>query len=558
MSVNFRTINFVKETANHYSSLSMFEEKLINWVEENDDNKKRFITDPIGVAQEITGDEKLISKLQQLSNESTFSFTDVSPYANYKLNTLKSAISRKVTEAPTADYTYGWDCVASSKIATLNKFLKLTLGLSGFSISVPDDDIRGIQVVDLKLGLFQVVSDDIGGGNFVTLDFPIKQGIMNDDEANVSMDLKGLSFNMRVKLEEVFINTNSSDPNKQEGKMEYYLNLGSEYIDKITINKPMNCNYDFTFLEAYLKSVLSIDYRLNLFTVDVTDKDNIEELIKNYNYLVPTESYFASGNAQDVNKSCLSALIQTIGCKDNRQIMTSIDSIPDGADIGLNISNDIFFGHILIDCLTKGFNSLYSAGLTKDSFSMIINNSTVVGLKTNDGVTIRIPVDNCPDVDLSNLQVIVNSDEEIEMSADINATLAHFFEIRGSFSGKFKFDIEDAKDENGKDVQIIKLSAIGDPVVDADCNVGVLSWIVVTFLFAGGIIGIIAGVIVLIIDKIIDSSVDKIDVDNFINTDDLLNGKLKWGFTGIGKITTVKPMACLQIGFKSRGLGDNE
>lgn len=189
---------------------------------------------------------------------------------------------------------------------------------------------------------------------------------------------------------------------------------------------------------------------------------------------------------------------------------------------------------------------------------MIINNSTVVGLKTNDGVTIRIPVDNCPDVDLSNLQVIVNSDEEIEMSADINATLAHFFEIRGSFSGKFKFDIEDAKDENGKDVQIIKLSAIGDPVVDADCNVGVLSWIVVTFLFAGGIIGIIAGVIVLIIDKIIDSSVDKIDVDNFINTDDLLNGKLKWGFTGIGKITTVKPMACFQIGFESSLLKDNE
>ena len=153
---------------------------------------------------------------------------------------------------------------------------------------------------------------------------------------------------------------------------------------------------------------------------------------------------------------------------------------------------------------------------------------------------------------------MVNSTEEFEMSGDINATLAHFFDIRGSFCGKFKFVIEDTKDEDGKVVQIIKLSAIGDPVIDADCNIGVLSWIVVTFLFAGGIIGIIAGIIVLIIDKIIDSSVDKIDVDNFINTDDLLNGKLKWGFTGIGKITTVKPMACLQIGFKSRGLRDNE
>lgn len=550
MSVNFRTINFVKETANCYSSLSMFEEKLLNWIEESNDNKKRFIADPVGVTCEISGDKKLISKLEAFKKDFFSPFTDVLPYDNYKLNTLSSAVLQNVTEAPTADYTYGWDCVASSKIATLNKFLKLTLG-KDFAISVPDDDIRGIKVTDLKLGLFQVVSDDIGVVNFVTLSFPIENGAMFDDETKVHMDLTGLSFKMRVKLEKVFINTNSSDSNKQEGKIEYYLNLGANYIDKIDIVQPADCDYDFTFLEVYLKSVLSIDYRINLFTVDITDKNNVEELIKNYNYLVPTESYFACGNVPDTNKSCLSALIQTIGCKDSQQIMTSIDSIPDGADIGLNISNDIFFGHILIDSLAKGFNSLYSVGLTKDSFCTITNNNSVVGLKTNDGVKIRIPIDNCPDVDLSNLQVKVNAAEEIEMFGDINATLAHFFEIKGSFSGKFKFVIEEAEDEKGKAVQIIKLSAIGEPIIDADCEFGVLSWIVVTFMFATGIIGIIAGIIVFVIDMVIDSSVNNIDVDNFINTDDLLNGKLTWGFTGIGKITIVKPMACLQIGFES-------
>lgn len=557
MSVNFKAINFVKETANHYLSLCQYEEKLLNWIEESNDNKMQFIADPVGITQEITGDKSLISKLEHLKKELTFPFVGLSPYKDYKLNTLKSTILQKTTEAPTADYTYGWDCVASSKIATLNKFLNLTLGWD-FTISIPDNNVRGIQVVGLELGLFKVVSDDIEGGNFVTLYFPIKQGIMYDDETNVSTDLKELSFNMRVKLEKVYVNTNSSDPNKQKGKIEYYLNLESDYIDKIEVDKSMNDDLDVSSLEFYLESVLSIKYRLNLFTVDITDKDNVEELIKNYNYLVPTESYFASGNSSDEDKSCLSALIQTIAVRDSHQLMTSIDSIPDGADIGLNISNDIFFGHILIDCLTKSLNNLYSSGLTKESFSLITNNNTVVGLKTNDGVTIKIPVDNCPDIDLSHLQIMVNSTEEFEMSGDINATLAHFFDIRGSFCGKFKFVIEDTKDEDGKVVQIIKLSAIGDPVIDADCNIGVLSWIVVTFLFAGGIIGIIAGIIVLIIDKIIDSSVDKIDVDNFINTDDLLNGKLKWGFTGIGKITTVKPMACLQIGFKSRGLRDNE
>ena len=542
MKINLGNLSFCEETSEKLAFLKPFEADILNWIGESDENRMKYVTDPMSVLRRFIKDEAVMGKVLDLAEEVRKMYPGFPAEKPVVLNPAVGDDNNYTV--PGGDYTQGWDMVASARVSDFNSLLdkvgkELNEKLNGpAKVTYNEESDQGKRYIEMYLGMFHV--SDGASGTEIHLDVPVISGtyIYGDESYN----LAGAFVKLTVNLEKVYLGETTEDTIRGE-RYKYNLTLSEGFVNDMDLVDPTNkpiCTgkagaYIPTALWNALEPLGKMIGKIPVYSVTVTD-ENKQNLIKEYKFLFPEQCQFAGAYNADPAKSVLSILCQTI--ENMGTLCTDAKSLPEGADISLNISNNIFFKYILMDGLCKGFEA-YAPGIDSSWFDVDKTDGVTVGIKSNSKFKATIPIDNCPDVDVTSLSFRVDGYEQYWLNLSISTTAAHFFDIDGTVTAHFKFNIAEGDDGT----QTIQLQMQGDPEIDLDSDFGWASWLLTVITFG------IAGVILGIINAVINGKLDSLDLSGLINTDDLLNGKLQWSFVDVGKLVCVNPMACFQIGF---------
>ena len=544
---NYRNITFRSTDLNHipedmdasYEILLPYEDKIREWIGESDKNRLNFVNEPITVLNQFMEKrdmEKLVQTLKTVKLP-----LDVSKFlTSFSVPVLKSGVPTDPIISPSIDYTEGWDEVASVTVEDLNYMISRLLEKVEY---IPYVYKANDYEISMNMGQFLVT-----GGNGVSIytTFPVLAGSYSDTDGS-QVDLSGAEVVIELRLDKVEVDPNIQDKDKESKEYKYYLSFAdSDLIKSVHIylpddvSKPLLMGYAEVDMGRRIPTIMAKFARV--FPIySVTVKAGASN---NNSYLLPTHCEFCCANTTKVEESCFSTLIKTVNQEGEWE--TSLDSIPKMSKMALIISNKIFMDQIMVKTLVKSF-SQYNADISENNF-ITKNNSTCIEMESN--TKIELPIDNCPDINLSALTIAIDQNEEFVIQTHLSTTLAHFYNIEGTYYSRFKLKIENAV-MDGKNVQKITLVEQGEPIVDLDCDWGWAAYLMLALMIPGGILGAITAAILASIQLVITKMLNNFDVDDYLDVNELLDGKLVWEFTNIADLVEVHPLACLQIGFST-------
>lgn len=195
---------------------------------------------------------------------------------------------------------------------------------------------------------------------------------------------------------------------------------------------------------------------------------------------------------------------------------------------------------ILTGVLSSALNALDRDKNNLDKSSFEVSGSHYHMIQSKSGVRANVKIDNCPDAEITSVQLAINNQERLVLQADLYANLDCFYEVTGNMYYEMKFEVRDCGN-----TQTVALVGIGEPTVEFD-----VAWDWVAILLSVLTLGL-GAIVFAIVQAIIDGLLNNIDFSSMLNTNDLLNGKFSWDASDIIKMTTIKPMGCLQIGFEA-------
>ena len=528
-----------------YAILKPYDEQVMRWLTLHDDNKRKFFDNPLDCILEITDDASLVEKIKSVVKKTQIPFDigNVQNEVHYLPNTAQRTMKSIVP--PENDFCFKWDILASSTADVVNDAISATYGEKEITYAWMD---LGDYKINMKLGAGKIHDAQ---ESVLILRFPVLEGELHYRQLGsgwIDCDITGTALLASISLKEVLV-TEKTTSNAEERTYTYLIDFAGpngstiqsvkfEPSDILATVPDKIIAGAVSMIPVILQTILEKNGgSIPIYTITVTDEDK-NSLISNHEYLFPTYGKFTAIKSHENDAICLSVLMNSI--HNSGEYTTSTDTLPDNANVALNINNSIFVSEILTGVLSSALNALDRDKNNLDKSSFEVSGSHYHMIQSKPGVRANVKIDNCPDAEITSVQLAINNQERRVLQADLYANLDCFYEVTGNMYYEMKFEVRDCGN-----AQTVALVGIGEPTVEFD-----VAWDWVAILLSVLTLGL-GAIVFAIVQAIIDGLLNNIDFSSMLNTNDLLNGKFSWDASDIIKMTTIKPMGCLQIGFEA-------
>lgn len=528
-----------------YAILKPYDEQVMRWLTLHDDNKRKFFDNPLDCILEITDDASLVEKIKSVVKKTQIPFDigNVQNEVHYLPNTAQRTMKSIVP--PENDFCFKWDILASSTADVVNDAISATYGEKEITYAWMD---LGDYKINMKLGAGKIHDAQ---ESVLILRFPVLEGELHYRQLGsgwIDCDITGTALLASISLKEVLV-TEKTTSNAEERTYTYLIDFAGpngstiqsvkfEPSDILATVPDKIIAGAVSMIPVILQTILEKNGgSIPIYTITVTDEDK-NSLISNHEYLFPTYGKFTAIKSHENDAICLSVLMNSI--HNSGEYTTSTDTLPDNANVALNINNSIFVSEILTGVLSSALNALDRDKNNLDKSSFEVSGSHYHIIQSKPGVRANVKIDNCPDAEITSVQLAINNQERLVLQADLYANLDCFYEVTGNMYYEMKFEVRDCGN-----TQTVALVGIGEPTVEFD-----VAWDWVAILLSVLTLGF-GAIVFAIVQAIIDGLLNNIDFSSMLNTNDLLNGKFSWDASDIIKMTTIKPMGCLQIGFEA-------
>lgn len=528
-----------------YAILKPYDEQVMRWLTLHDDNKRKFFDNPLDCILEITDDASLVEKIKSVVKKTQIPFDigNVQNEVHYLPNTAQRTMKSIVP--PENDFCFKWDILASSTADVVNDAISATYGEKEITYAWMD---LGDYKINMKLGAGKIHDAQ---ESVLILRFPVLEGELHYRQLGsgwIDCDITGTALLASISLKEVLV-TEKTTSNAEERTYTYLIDFAGpngstiqsvkfEPSDILATVPDKIIAGAVSMIPVILQTILEKNGgSIPIYTITVTDEDK-NSLISNHEYLFPTYGKFTAIKSHENDAICLSVLINSI--HNSGEYTTSTDTLPDNANVALNINNSIFVSEILTGVLSSALNALDRDKNNLDKSSFEVSGSHYHMIQSKSGVRANVKIDDCPDAEITSVQLAINNQERLVLQADLYANLDCFYEVTGNMYYEMKFEVRDCGN-----TQTVALVGIGEPTVEFD-----VAWDWVAILLSVLTLGL-GAIVFAIVQAIIDGLLNNIDFSSMLNTNDLLNGKFSWDASDIIKMTTIKPMGCLQIGFEA-------
>lgn len=528
-----------------YAILKPYDEQVMRWLTLHDDNKRKFFDNPLDCILEITDDASLVEKIKSVVKKTQIPFDigNVQNEVHYLPNTAQRTMKSIVP--PENDFCFKWDILASSTADVVNDAISATYGEKEITYAWMD---LGDYKINMKLGAGKIHDAQ---ESVLILRFPVLEGELHYRQLGsgwIDCDITGTALLASISLKEVLV-TEKTTSNAEERTYTYLIDFAGpngstiqsvkfEPSDILATVPDKIIAGAVSMIPVILQTILEKNGgSIPIYTITVTDEDK-NSLISNHEYLFPTYGKFTAIKSHENDAICLSVLMNSI--HNSGEYTTSTDTLPDNANVALNINNSIFVSEILTGVLSSALNALDRDKNNLDKSSFEVSGSHYHMIQSKSGVRANVKIDDCPDAEITSVQLAINNQERLVLQADLYANLDCFYEVTGNMYYEMKFEVRDCGN-----TQTVALVGIGEPTVEFD-----VAWDWVAILLSVLTLGL-GAIVFAIVQAIIDGLLNNIDFSSMLNTNDLLNGKFSWDASDIIKMTTIKPMGCLQIGFEA-------
>lgn len=528
-----------------YAILKPYDEQVMRWLTLHDDNKRKFFDNPLDCILEITDDASLVEKIKSVVKKTQIPFDigNVQNEVHYLPNTAQRTMKSIVP--PENDFCFKWDILASSTADVVNDAISATYGEKEITYAWMD---LGDYKINMKLGAGKIHDAQ---ESVLILRFPVLEGELHYRQLGsgwIDCDITGTALLASISLKEVLV-TEKTTSNAEERTYTYLIDFAGpngstiqsvkfEPSDILATVPDKIIAGAVSMIPVILQTILEKNGgSIPIYTITVTDEDK-NSLISNHEYLFPTYGKFTAIKSHENDAICLSVLMNSI--HNSGEYTASTDTLPDNANVALNINNSIFVSEILTGVLSSALNALDRDKNNLDKSSFEVSGSHYHMIQSKSGVRANVKIDNCPDAEITSVQLAINNQERLVLQADLYANLDCFYEVTGNMYYEMKFEVRDCGN-----TQTVALVGIGEPTVEFD-----VAWDWMAILLSVLTLGL-GAIVFAIVQAIIDGLLNNIDFSSMLNTNDLLNGKFSWDASDIIKMTTIKPMGCLQIGFEA-------
>lgn len=326
-----------------------YDDALMSWLNASDENKKKFLEDPVGCFQRVSSpDEETMALLKEISPQVMEALSAQTPE-----DTVKGLKAAEDTDSGVS--VHGWDLVSAIKLGKINKLLayafnngvlpksfhyETTVSAFGFTVSL---------ILDGTLG--QPYISDTSGTN-LDITFPIPSCVMQ---------VNGISYSMGKDVQVVLtvclkcVETRSSNNN---AVYTFYLMLKQDAVtNAVAKNIPSE---SIAILggqgpaSGYLKDgVLGVCNGVSIKICSVS----ADKIPAGYQFLIPKVAEYTALKRASLEESVLAILMLTVTPESKEMTWTVDDGIvPDKCDGSVVLSNDLVIKNLLLPAVASALH----------------------------------------------------------------------------------------------------------------------------------------------------------------------------------------------------------
>ncbi|PKM77288.1 MAG: hypothetical protein CVU90_08255 [Firmicutes bacterium HGW-Firmicutes-15] len=504
-----------------YQELYPYQDKVMQWMQDDPANAQAFAEDPLKAFQRATGaPNNLLNKIAEMQKQwPVVSENGQDEYVNQELHTLVDTLAQ--------DFAQGWDIVSAIRQKELNNGLTIaySLGLMPKDFDAEYKIKFGPITIPIKIkGTFAATQVKSGTGSNIDLIIPIKSGTIRFQDQEPGFDLTGVQVVMTVNLVYVKSPVQPEKGHKYEFQIdisntEAFVGIDLEKLPKDLIEQ--KTALETALLELLRKQIPGHPYKVFEITLEGIDED--------YPYLIPSLVQYAFINdSKNPDDNVLGALTLTTG-KVPGVDQLLMGTVPNDCRAALIISNQLFMEKVVLPQVISGMKVDSSYFQVSGSPAVIQNTKSFDYYEKVKGYT--------PKVTLLKIQI---SDNAFTIDMKLTVTPSPGINIDYWVHGEYTFKITTQDDK-----QIISYE---QKSYSSGHGTTVEWWVWLVAVLAGMIFGIIGAVIAVIIVLIIQAVVNASSPDPEANMFLKALKPITWNYVGLFEMKQINLPGPIQVG----------